>query len=219
MTESPLYAITITRDFGCGGAYLGQRLAARFGFLYADRDILQRAAKELGEEEDVLAMRDERLLSFWEALMEDIAAGAGSLLYSPPPLHIPSDMELFRIESDIIRRLAQQQSVIIVGHAGCQILREHPRHASIFLHAGLEFRLRRIQEVYHVTAREAREMLDSRDKTRARYVRTMTGCEPIDVRNYQLGLNVGVTGVEAAEGVLVTFLQARFPEATLFHAL
>ena len=216
MTEQPLYAITITRQFGCGGAYLGQRLASRYGFLYADRDILHRAAQELGEEDDVLAMRDERLSSFWEALMEDIAAGAGEMLYSPPPLHIPSDMELFRIESDIIRRLARQQSVVIVGHGGCQILREHPHHASVFLHASAEFRTRRVQEVYRLGMHEARELIETRDRTRARYIHTMTGCEWQDIRNYQLGLDVGVTGLNAAENVLVTFLQARFPDTAVF---
>lgn len=56
--------VTISRQFGCGGAYLGHRIAKRLGLAYVDREILQQAAKYLGEDESKLAGREERLSTF-----------------------------------------------------------------------------------------------------------------------------------------------------------
>ena len=67
--------IAISRQLGSGGAYLGQRVAARLGLRYLDRGILRQAAEELHEQEGYLAAREERLTSFWEKLLRQFAAG------------------------------------------------------------------------------------------------------------------------------------------------
>ena len=139
MTEASPFVITISRQIGSGGAYLGKRLAARLNVLYLDREIMSQAAKELKMSAEALESRDEKLTPIWQSLLESYVYAASGP-YIPPPLNMPTDRELYSTESNIITRIAQQHSAVIVGRGGYYVLRRHPRHLSILLHADITFR-------------------------------------------------------------------------------
>jgi CMP/dCMP kinase len=62
--------ITISRQLGSGGAYIGQQLAKKLNILYLDREIIRLAAEKLSVLEDELEPRDERILSFWQSVSQ-----------------------------------------------------------------------------------------------------------------------------------------------------
>lgn len=64
------FVVTISHQLGCGGAYIGQKIAEEFQIPFVDRDILKRVADELHLAEADLENRDERLSSVWEKLTE-----------------------------------------------------------------------------------------------------------------------------------------------------
>ena len=68
MKEASPFVITISRQLGSGGAYLGQRLATRLNILYLDREIVCEAAKKLRVSEDTVASCDEKLTPSWQTL-------------------------------------------------------------------------------------------------------------------------------------------------------
>ncbi len=76
--------ITIARQLGSGGSYIGRSVARRLGFNYVDRQILEQAARELGVEEAEIADRDGRLQGFWEKTLASFAMGAPVVTYNPP---------------------------------------------------------------------------------------------------------------------------------------
>ena len=43
-----------------------------------------------------------------------------------------TDDELFTVESDIIKHIATEESAVIIGRCGFNVLRQHPNHVSIF---------------------------------------------------------------------------------------
>jgi len=74
-------------------------------------------------------------------------AYSNSWSYAPPPLDILNDADLYKCESDIINRVASQRAAIIVGRGGYWVLRHHHRVLSVFLHAPISFRQKRVEEL------------------------------------------------------------------------
>ena len=203
--------ITIARQLGSGGSYIGKRVAERFGYAYIDRQILQQAARELGVEEAMLEGRDECLQSFWERLLLVFALGPPDGTYTPPP-HLVSDDDLIETERRLIIRLATQGPCVVLGHGGFHLLRGRVRLLNVFAHAPLEFRVARVMSIYHAESEdEAVRMIERSDQERRRYIRTFTGLDWFDARNYHLTIDTGVVDFAMAEE-LIASLAKRLPQ-------
>ncbi|HEX2948605.1 MAG TPA: cytidylate kinase-like family protein [Armatimonadota bacterium] len=210
MSQSP-FVITISRQLGSGAAYIGQQLAARLGLLYLDRVILQTAAQQLNILEDLLQEHDEVATSFWQSVIQSFSYGSPEMLYVPPTItSVPTDHELFAVESRIISQVAQTQSAVIVGRGGVHVLHEHPRHLSIFFYAESTFRQQRVEKLYHVSASEARSAIETCDNARARYHRMITGKEWNDARQYHLCLDTSTFGIPATIETILFYIRERF---------
>ena len=209
MKETSPFVITISRQKGSGGAYLGKRLASRLNVLYLDREIVSQAAKELKTPVESLETRDEKLTPFWRSLLESYAYITPTP-YVPPPLHMPTDRELYSTESNIITRIAQQRSAVIVGRGGYYVLRQHPRCLNVLLHADITFRQKRVQELYSMSAEESQKLIKSIDKEREHYLRVLTGQNCMDARQYHLSIDTSVMGFEEAEEIILATFRARF---------
>ncbi len=207
-TKSPI-VITISRQLGSGGSYLGHRLAEQLQLVYVDREIVHQTAKQLRMDESQLASRDEKLTPLWKMVLASFRTGSPGL-YIPPPIQDPTDEQIYQIQSEIITRIAQEYNAIIVGRGGHYILRNHPRHISIFLHADITFRQKRVHDQYQISMLKAKELIDSTDKSRARYLRSLTGQEWTDMRQYQLSIDTGLIGLAEAEEILIAAIRIRF---------
>jgi CMP/dCMP kinase len=204
MKDPALLVITISRQLGSGGAYVGQQLAKRLNVFYADREIIGQAAKELSVLKETLESRDEKILSFWQSFVRSFATAPD--VYVTPQIIAPSDRELFKTESEIITRIAQERSAVIIGRCGSYILREHPHRVSIFLHGNITFRKDRIQKLYNVSEEGAGKMIAQSDKERALYHQTVTGQDWADARRYDISINTGKIGVDKTVELILQYL-------------
>jgi len=196
--------ITISRQLGSGGSFIGRQVAERLGIKYVDREILHQAASLLNENENGLSAREERISTFWERMMQTFCFGVPEAGYNPPPLLPIADYELFAVESKVIRKLAESCSVVIVGRAGSQILKEFPDLVSIFLHASKEFRIKRVKEIYNITeTRQAEEIITDSDLQRKKFVKAMTGSDWSNAMNYHLCINTEVAGFSTATELII----------------
>jgi len=200
------FIITISRQLGSGGAYVGQKLAKNLNIFYADREIISQAAKQLSVLEEDLESRDEKIISFWQSLLTSYAIGAPDS-YIPPQIISPTDHILFKVESEIIERIAKERSAVIIGRCASHILRYHTNHISIFLHSNLSFRKTRVQEIYNLSEEAAEKMIAKSDKDRAVYYRTNTGKEWTDIRNYDLSIDTGKIGLEKSLDLIIEYLE------------
>src|SRR5918911_1196915 len=105
--------ITISRQLGCGASYIGQLIATRLGIKYVDREVLRLAAQEFGCDEETVAAREERVLSFWERILSGLTFGAPDAPYSPPPLRNFTDEELFEKQTEILKRIASRHDCVV----------------------------------------------------------------------------------------------------------
>lgn len=196
--------ITISRQLGSGGSFIGRKVAERLGIKYIDREILHQAASLLHESENELSTREERLSTFWERMMQAFCYGVPEAGYVPPPLRAIPDDELFATESKIIRRLAENYGVVIVGRAGFHILRGRPNLVNVFLYAPKEFRCKRVREIYNIVeAGQAEEMINDADLQRKKFVKVMTGADWTDSLNYHLCIDTEAAGFTTATEMII----------------
>lgn len=203
---SPL-VITISRQLGSGGAYIGQQLAKNLDIFYADREIIDQAAKRFSVLEKDLECREEKKLSFWQSFIRAHAVAPDA--YVKPQILPPTDQELFKTESEIILRIAKERSAVIIGRCSSYVLRNHPNHVSLFLHADPAFRKGRVQSLYGVAEDVAAKMIARSDKERALYHRDVIGQEWGDARRYNLSIATDKIGVDDSVRFILQYLEMR----------
>lgn len=194
MTCRP-FAITISHQLGSGAAYVGQKLSERLAIPYIDREILRQVAKQLNLAEADLADREQRLSSFWQsfARLAEFMDPAKSL---SAPTYVPTDKELFQLESDYIGRIAEKSSAVFIGRCGRYILRDHPCQISVLVHADRAARTERLSALYHLTKHEAEKLTEVNDRERAAYIQTFTKQNWLDARLYDLCVNTSSIGLD-----------------------
>jgi len=200
------FVITISRQLGSGGGYIGQQLAKTMGVFFADREIITQAASTLRIREKEVESHEERS-DFWRSIIESYAINTDN--YLPTQLIIPIDKELFDAETDIIERITAERSAVIIGRCSNYILKDHPHHVSVYVHAGEPFRVARIKHLFKVTDVEAERMMHSSDKERSRYNKKYTGIPWTDLRQYDICLDTGKIGMEKSIQLLLTYLSDR----------
>ena len=202
--------VTIARQFGCGGSYLGQCLADSLQVRCLDREIVSHAAQQLAVDEAEVTAREERVGSFWERMLRGISGGPPEALYHPPAAISPSDRDLFDAETEVMKGIAAQEDCVIVGRVASHVLPHHAGMVNIFLHAPLAFRIRRVME-YAPTVDEAqaRAMIVRSDGARGRFITQMIGKDWDDATNYHLCLDTSSLPLPDVADLLTDFVRRR----------
>ena len=195
--NSKLYAVTISHQLGSSGAIVGQKLSDRLGIPLIDREIIKEVSKRLNLAEQELEHREERLQSFWESFTHMVSLVDPAVSISPAS-YVPTDQELFLQESDTIGRIAERRSAIFIGRCARYILHNHPCHISILVHADLPARVKRLNELYHLSEEEAKKLIEINDRERVAYIRTFAKENLFDARLYDLSINISRMGIDEA---------------------
>jgi cytidylate kinase len=214
MGKTSRLIIAISRQLGAGGSIVGQGVAGRLGIRYLDRGILDEAARRLNEPAETLESVEEKGLTFGERFMNVFAAGtleAG--LLSLPPRY---DREVIAVESEIIRRVADEFDCVIVGRGGSVILRDLPGLLRVFLHAPLDFRIAQIRARHpEIAPDEIPGAIRRSDRDRSLFRKMLSELEWSDARQYDLSIDTGSIGMKAAEEIVVRAaetIRGRLPE-------
>lgn len=210
MNEPRRLVVTISRQIGAGGAYVGQALAHRLGIRYVDREILQQAAAVLGREEGELEALEERASTIWDRVASILSLGAPEAPFVPPPLPTSAEDELFEVESRVMREIAAREDAIIVGRAGGWVLREHPGVVRVFLHAPEEWRARQIQKSYNIPdLAAARRVVQDSDRQRARFIQLLLGIDWMSPEGFDICFNTAAIGLDATVDLLAALAASR----------
>ena len=207
--------ITISRQMGAGGSYIGQLIAKRLGLKYIDREVLHLAAQEFGCDEETIAARSERVTSFWERVLGGLSFGVPEAKYNPPPLGNFSDRELFEKQTQILKRIASHEDCVVVGWAGVFMLPRHRGMFTVFCHAPKSFRVKRIRSIYQdLTEEKARALIIESDRTREIYFNEMTSHDWTCARNYNLSIDTSLQPLEEIADLIVALSQKQRGAAT-----
>ena len=182
------YIYTIGRELGSCGYTVGKLLAERLGIKLYDKELLAQAAKDSGFCEEIFENHDEKpTSSFLYSLVMDTYSGGN---YSSAPfLDMPLHRKVFLAQFDTIKKIADQESCVIVGRCADYALASNPDALSIFVHADMEDRIKRISKRENLTEHKAKDMIQKSDKQRASYYNYYTCKKWGDARSYDLSLN------------------------------
>jgi cytidylate kinase len=206
--------VTIARQLGSGGSYAGKRIAAALGFHYLDREVLQLTARALHREEQEMERREERLVPFWERVIDAFGASTPDAGYAPPPFLPISDSDIFQKETEIMNTVAAHTDCVIIGRAAAHALTPHDGLINLLLHAPVDFRVGRVQELYHVSdEKQARLMIAQSDEMRRKYTAQMTGREWLGAANYHLALDTSLLPLDEMAELLVDYIRRRIARA------
>ena len=209
MNQGLTTVLTISRQLGSGGSFIGQDVARRLGMRYVDREILQRAAAESGLAEGDLEAADERAAGFWHAVSHLLTSGAAEAPYAAPAISATYEEGVFQLEQRVIREIAERFDSVIVGRAGYHVLAEHAGASHIMVHARMDWRVARVMEVFRVTdLRTAQEMVERSDRQRARFIRAVTGRHWTDARAFDLCIDTSTTSLETATNLVVALVSS-----------
>ena len=203
-------AVTISRQFCCGGATIGHLVASKMGFYYADREVLLLAAESLGVPVEEISWRDERLASTWHRITGLFTFGIPDATYSAPPFRTVTDEHLFGLEGKIIKELAEREDCVIVGRGGLHVLRGHPGAVHVFLHAPVEYRIKLAIDAYHAKTEEQAELLiQESDRARQAYLARMAKYDWLRNTNYHLTMDTSVIPPEKTAEVIIDFIKLK----------
>ena len=205
---NPHFVINIGRQFGCGAKQIGEIIAQRLGIALYDKELINLAAIESGYAPELFEHADEKerkgsLSAFIGYFRTPISGGYYG---TSNPL---SNDNLFKIQSDVIRRVANEESCIFIGRCADYILRDHPQAINIFFTADAEERIARIASRNGCTKEEAACCLKRTDAERARYYNYYTGGNWGDAAQYDLTINTSRLGDEATAELVLTYIAQR----------
>jgi len=184
--------VTIGRQYGSGGREIGRTLAEKLGIGFYDKELLDRAAQESGISQEIFAKVDEQPTnSFLYSLsLGSAAMGTG---FMATPDYLTND-KLFALQSETIRRIAAEQSCVIIGRCADYVLRDNPGMVSLFIHADMERRVARLCECTKLTADQVRQEIKRTDRRRSNYYNYFTDRSWGSPDNYDLSINSGKLG-------------------------
>lgn len=204
------YVITIARGFGSGGKEIGSKLAARLGIPCYESQILKMASDESGLNEALFSQVDEKL-NVEGRVRSYLRRVPFEKVATPSMKEFTSDINLFNIQSQIIRHLANSESCIIIGKCADYVLRNYPNVLSVYIEAPRSACVNSIMNKMGVTEAEAHKLIEKTDKYRADYYKYYThGGYWTNPVNYDLTLNSDRVGRDKCVDVLEQFLKIKF---------
>ena len=195
MSANETFAITISRQLGSGGSYLGQKIAETFDIKYVDREILFKAAEDMEDKE-----------SFW---MNFVANCSCSWPYVPPSYAMMAEDRLHDKFVTMMQKVASEHDCVIVGRCAGFILSQHPKTINIFLYADKEWRIKKIQELHSLSEKEAIKAVNKNDSERANYHYLHTGEKWRDATQYDFCINTSAMGLDKTVATVIDYIKNR----------
>lgn len=200
--------ITIGRQYGSGGREIAFKLAEKLGIKCYDKELLSIAAKESGIAEQLFETHDEKSANsfLYSLVMDTYYTG-----YSTPAfVDMPINQKIFLAQFETIKKIAEQESCIIVGRCADYILENNPNLTSVFIHAPIEKRIQRIAETYNLKEDKAKDAIAKMDKNRSSYYNYYSSKKWSNVESYNLSVDSGLLGADNTTELLEKFIKIRY---------
>ena len=190
--------ITIAREYGSGGRYVGKLLADKLGIKFYDKDLVQITSKESGLN-----------TSYIEENEQNIHGNLLSSFNTQYGDNLSNDDNLFIAESKAVKEVASKGSCVIVGRCSNYILRDTENVFNIFLYSDDENKVKRAVTYYGIDQKNALKEINKINKAREKHYNYYTQREWKDLNNYNLAMNVDTYGVERTASILAEIIQGK----------
>lgn len=191
--------INIGRQFGGGGLAVASELGRKLGIPVYDKELIKKAAQDSGFSEEFFEESDEKKRFF--SLSAIFSNGFSETE------NFMSDRGIFKMQSQTIRRIAEQGSAVIVGRCSDYILRDLECTLNVFLTSPVEVRSARIAERHGMTQEEAERLIEEKDSRRAEYYNYYTFGDWGVASTYDLCIDSSILGIEGTADFIIDFAE------------
>ena len=187
--------VTIGREFGSGGLYIGELVAKQLGIPFYDKELIDRIAEETGMVRPYI----ERLSEYapTKSIFAYSFVGRGNTGES-------IEDYIMNIQRKVLLDLAEEGPCVIVGRSADYVLRNHAELLNVFIQGDMDDKVRRVCELKKVEESEAIRLIKDTDKRRSINYKYFTGQTWGDRRNYTVVLNSTRIGVEKTAEIIAS---------------
>lgn len=186
--------ITISREFGSGGRFIGEEVAKKLGIAYYDKNIINQIAEESGLSPDYIQESAE------------LSPKKGLFAYAFARRDITGksleDM-VYEAQRKVILELADKESCVIIGRNADFILKDRDDVLNVFIHGDAPEKIQRITRLYNVEEQKAVKMMVDIDKRRMANYNFYTNQKWGKADNYTLCLNSSQLGYDRCEKIIM----------------
>jgi len=200
------FVINVGRQLGSGGRQIGEKLASQFGIAFYDKELINLASKESGLGKEFFENADEKKSHSIIGGLLGLRTNISNEVYVNNYL---SNETFFKIQSDIIRELAEEKSCVFVGRCADYILRDYPRCINIFITADTDDRVKRVTQDQKLTAAKALEVIEKTDKKRSEYYNYFSNKVWGVAESYHLCINSSVLGIDETVAFIRRFVEQK----------
>lgn len=186
--------ITISREFGSGGRFIGEEVAKKLGIAYYDKNIIGQIAEKSGLSPEYIQENAE--LSPKKGLFAYAFSGRDITGKSV------EDM-VYEAQRNIILELAEKEPCVIIGRNADYILQDRDDVLNVFIHGDMLEKIKRITGLYNVKEKEAVKMMADTDKRRRTNYNFYTDQNWGKASNYTLCLNSSQLGYDRCEMIIM----------------
>lgn len=201
------FVISIGREFGSGGKYIGQELAKRLNVKCYDNELLAKVSENYNIDIEMLEKADEKQKSsFWYGFATNYVFSNNSEL-SP----ISADDNLFLKQAKVIEDLYNSgESSIIIGRCSDYILKDNQNVIKIFIYSSdMDFKVNRKIKFENLNSTIAKKKIKQIDKERAEYYKHFTNQTWGDINNYDLCIDTSKIGVDQTIDIIENYISKR----------
>ena len=186
--------ITISREFGSGGRFIGEEVAKKLGIAYYDKNIISQIAEKSGLSPEYI--KESAELSPKKGMFAYALAGRDITGKSV------EDM-VYEAQRKVILELADKEPCVIIGRNADYILKDRDDVLNIFIHGDMPEKIQRITRLYKVEEQEAVKMMADTDKRRMTNYNFYTEQKWGKASNYTLCLNSSQLGYDRCEAIII----------------
>lgn len=188
--------ITIAREYGSGGRYIGRLIADKLGIKFYDKDFVVQLAKETGLAEEYIENNEQKRTAL---------AGLNNGYY----VGLDNSDDLFIKEAELIKKVADKESCVIIGRCADFILKDKENVIKVFVYANQEDKIKRATEIYGLDKIKAEKEIKRIDKLRANHYKHYTEKTWGDHSNYDICINSDTLGVEKSAELICQMIQEK----------
>ena len=188
--------ITLSREYGSGGRYIGKLVAKKLGVKLYDKEFIAKLAKETGLSTEYIESNEQK-----RGALETLNNGYYSGLSN-------SD-ELFIKESELIKKVASENSCVIVGRCADFILKENKNVFKVFVYSNMENKIKRTTNIYGLDKNKAEKEINRINKLRANHYKYYTEKDWSNPENYDICINSDSLGVEKAADLICEMIKEK----------
>lgn len=189
--------ITVSREYGSGGRYVGKLIADKLGIKFYDKNLIKKVAEETGLSEEYIEKNEQKITSL---------ANWNNGYYSG----LNNTDDLFVKESEAIRKLADKESCVIIGRCADFVLKENENVIRVFIYSDMQSKAKRATVIYGLDEKKAEKEINKINKLRANHYKYYTEKDWNNPNNYDICINSDILGVEKTADLICEMIEEKY---------